>query len=55
MYSRVSFHFGGPRFKSSPEADIDPLPVDVRFTPKSGHCLSASGCPLSAKRRHFGG
>jgi hypothetical protein len=27
-------------------------PRDVRFTPKSGHWLSLSGCPLRAKSRH---
>ena len=26
---------------------------DVRFTPKSGHQLSALGCPLCAKSRHY--
>jgi hypothetical protein len=25
---------------------------DVRFTPKSGHWLSRSGCPLCAKSGH---
>src|SRR5215831_19926537 len=24
------------------------LPINVRFTPKSGHCVSGSGCPLCA-------
>jgi hypothetical protein len=27
---------------------------DVRFTPKIGHWLSATGCPLCAKSRHSG-
>jgi hypothetical protein len=26
--------------------------VDVRFTPKSGHCLPTVGCLLSAKSGH---
>jgi hypothetical protein len=26
---------------------------NVRFTPKSGHWLSALGCPLCAKSGHF--
>jgi hypothetical protein len=33
-------------------ADIEALPPNVRFTPKSGHWLSASGCLLCAKSRH---
>ena len=28
------------------------FPIDVRFTPKSGHELSAMRCPLCAKSRH---
>src|SRR5262249_8797876 len=35
-----------------PLADIQRGPIDVRFTPESGHWLSASGCPLCAKSRH---
>src|SRR6516165_4786422 len=31
------------------KADIKACPRDVRFTPKSGHRLSLSGCPLCAK------
>jgi hypothetical protein len=30
------------------KADIGLPPVDVRFTPKSGHCRAALGCPLCA-------
>ena len=30
------------------EADIEAPPPDVRFTPNSGHQLTALGCPLSA-------
>jgi hypothetical protein len=33
------------------KADIELAPVDVRFTPESGHQLSALGCPLSARSR----
>jgi hypothetical protein len=36
------------------KADIGLPSVDVRFTPKSGHQLSALGCPLCANRRHRG-
>ena len=32
---------------------IGARPIDVRFTPKSGHWLSASGRLLCAKSRHF--
>jgi hypothetical protein len=38
---------GDVRFGS--KADIEVRPFDVRFTPKSGHQLSALGCPLCAK------
>jgi hypothetical protein len=31
------------------EADIGLAVVDVRFTPKSGHCRTTLGCPLCAK------
>jgi hypothetical protein len=31
------------------EADIEERLSDVRFTPKSGHRLSQSGCPLYAE------
>jgi hypothetical protein len=26
--------------------------IDVRFTPKSGHCRTTLGCPLCAKSGH---
>jgi hypothetical protein len=35
------------------KADIEVPPIDVRFTPKSGHWLSMSACPLCAESRHF--
>jgi hypothetical protein len=35
------------------KADIEAPSPDVRFTPKSGHDLSALGCPLCAKSRHW--
>jgi hypothetical protein len=35
------------------KADIGLCPRHVRFTPKSGHWLSASGCPLCAKSGHM--
>ena len=38
--------------RSGSLADIRPKELDVRFTPKSGHWLSALGCPLCAKSRH---
>jgi hypothetical protein len=31
------------------KADISAFPPDVRFTSKSGHWLSASGCPFVPK------
>ena len=34
------------------KADISECPRDVRFTPKSGHWLSVSQCPLCAKSGH---
>ena len=36
------------------KADIEAPPPDVRFTPESGHQLSALGCPLGFddERRH---
>jgi hypothetical protein len=37
------------------KADIGEGPTDVRFTPKSGHWLSVSGCPLCANSGHLGG
>jgi hypothetical protein len=33
-------------------ADIGQGQVNIRFTPKSGHWLSAPGCPLCAKSGH---
>jgi hypothetical protein len=27
--------------------------IDVRFTPKSGHCSTPVECPLCAKSRHW--
>src|SRR5262249_51106842 len=35
------------------KADIVEDWLDVRFTPKSGHCASGSGCPLCAKSGHM--
>jgi hypothetical protein len=34
------------------KADIGALPINVRFTPESGHWLSVSTCPLCAKGGH---
>src|SRR5215831_6195644 len=31
------------------KADISAMLIHVRFTPKSGHWLNASGCPLCAR------
>ena len=39
------------RFAS--KADIGVHPINVCFTPKSGHWLSVSGCPLRAKSGHY--
>ena len=35
------------------KADMEALSPNVCFTPKSGHWLSMSGCPLCAKSRHW--
>jgi hypothetical protein len=53
---RLSYKGGYVRFGS--KADIEAALADVRFTPKSGHRLSLSECPLCANNghwhRHFG-
>src|SRR5215831_15131548 len=41
-----------PDVRFGSKADIDGYQRNVRFTPKSGHQLSAPGCPLSAKSGH---
>jgi hypothetical protein len=35
------------------KADIASVKLDVRFTPKSGHCRATGACPLCAKRGHY--
>ena len=40
-------------FKPAYEADIEACPRNVRFTPESGHQLSARRCPLCAKSGHM--
>ena len=37
------------RPSSTSKADVSAHPWDVRFTPKSGHWLSVSGCPFVPK------
>src|SRR6516165_401858 len=37
-----------PHVRFGSKADIGASQNDVRFTPKSGHWLSVSGCPLCA-------
>src|SRR5262249_30590830 len=44
---------GSPNVRFGSKADIAVRRIDVRFTPKSGHWLSASGCPLCAKSGHW--
>jgi len=39
------------RVRFGSKADIQAPSSDVRFTPKSGHWLSVSECPLCAKSR----
>jgi hypothetical protein len=34
------------------KTDIGLAPIDVRFTPKSGHCRATVGCPLCAISEH---
>jgi len=41
---------GNVRFGS--KADIMALQINVHFTPKTRHWLSALGCPLCANSRH---
>src|SRR5215469_2833466 len=36
----------GSNVRFGSKADIGAPPINVRFTPKSGHWLSVSGCPL---------
>ena len=49
--SRQSVAATNVRFGS--KADIDGLPLDVRFTPESGHWNSVAKCPLCAKSGHW--
>jgi hypothetical protein len=35
------------------KADMAAHPVDVRYSPKSGHWQARMGCPLSVKSRHW--
>jgi hypothetical protein len=56
VYSR-DHHFApqqspGPNVRFGSKADIAARPVNVCFTPESGHSLIAPGCPLCAKSRH---
>jgi hypothetical protein len=39
----------GPNVRFGSKADIGGPPIDVRFTPKSGHRNSVTECPLCAK------
>src|SRR6516162_7666866 len=50
--ARAGDLLGGPDVRFGSKADIGACPRHVRFTPKSGHWLSALGCPLCAKSRH---
>ena len=38
--------------RSGSKAEVKTFYFDVRFTPKSGHWLSVSACPLCAKSGH---
>jgi hypothetical protein len=40
--------------RSASAADIGERPINVRFTPKSGHCGARLACPLCAKSGHNG-
>ena len=42
----------GPNVRFGSKADIGLSPVDVRFTPRSGHCRTTLGCPLCAISGH---
>jgi hypothetical protein len=48
----VVMFVGAAHVRFGSEADIASAPRHVRFTPESGHQLSALGCPLCANRRH---
>jgi hypothetical protein len=41
----VVMFVGAAHVRFGSEADIAPAPRHVRFTPESGHQLSALGCP----------
>jgi len=43
----------GPNVRFGSKADIGGPPIDVRFTPKSGHRNSVTECPLCAKSGHY--
>jgi hypothetical protein len=34
------------------QAEVKAFHINVRFTPKSGHCRATVGCPLCAKSGH---
>jgi hypothetical protein len=41
-----------PHVRYGTKADIGSRPINVRFTPESGHRNSVVECPLCAKSRH---
>jgi hypothetical protein len=47
------YRLGRHDFRFGSKADIPQRNRDVRFTPESGHQLSALGCPLSARSGHL--
>jgi hypothetical protein len=49
-FAQQQFVESDVRFGS--KADIARCQIDVRFTPKSGHSISVSECPLCAKSGH---
>jgi hypothetical protein len=51
QFARQQSQAADVRFGS--KADIGLPVIDVRYSPKSGHQLSALGCPLCAKSGHY--
>src|SRR6516225_2990366 len=53
MVSAESIHLKGGNVRFGSKADIGAPPINVRFTPKSGHRNSLTGCPLCATSGHM--
>jgi hypothetical protein len=51
-YQAASEQIWAANVRFGSKADIGALPINVRFTPKSGHWNSVVECPLCAKSGH---